>query len=477
MRIKNSLSSGKSAKQWIVLCAAFATFMGTLDAYIVSISLPVITNYFHVSTGEAAWVTIIYLLILSSTLILFGKLADRIGLKKLFILGYIIFTAGSLICGVSGSINMLIAARIIQGLGGSVLRVVAYAIVPKFLPSEIRGWGFGMLSTASALGVTVGAPVGGFITSFFSWHWAFLVNVPVGIAAIALVQVMLPQDSPVKAEKTPFDIAGAAMSFLGLLALTYALNMGQTIGWSSPVIIVCFAASIIIGWLFVRQETSCRDPLLNLNLFKTPSFTFGCCATFMTIMFMSGNSFLYPFYLQIFKGLRVEQAGLVLLSYSLVYIPFSQIAGRLSDRIMPALLCGFSMISASMSCLVFVLTIGSLGYVPMFLFILWSGISCAFFISPNNKSIMGLAPEESQGSASGIINTINQFSSVVGVCLFEMIFSVYTGEDIISSGSHTSSDNMLMGFQSAYILALVSCLLSMIFSFLSIRRKNLKKQG
>jgi len=470
MSINGDIKVTDKAKQrWIVACAAFATFMGTLDEFIVGISLPTITKHFHTGTSESVWIVIIYFLMVTGTLILFGKLADRKGLKKLFIAGYVVFIAGSLFCGISWNIYVLIAARFLQGIGGSILRVVAYAIVPKFLPSEIRGWGFGILSTASASGIMIGAPAGGFITSFFSWHWIFLVNIPIGILAILVVNGVLPKEETVSDNGTGFDIPGAALSFLSFCTLTYALNMGHERGWGDPVIVSCLIASAGLFVLFIKRELATPDPLLDLSLFRNTRFVFGNIAMFMTCMFMSGDSFLFPFYLQLSRGLTPSAAGLVLLIYSLVYVPASQIAGRLSDRIKPPVLCGFAMLSGTLACLFFVSTMGDSGFWPVYVYIAWAAISCAMFISPSNNNVMSQAPDDKQGSASGILSTANQLSGVIGVCIFEAIFSMSseTAGNSTDGQLAASPSLLLTGFRNAYICAMIVCMTAMIFSFLT----------
>ncbi len=477
--VMNDITVTDKAKQrWIVACAAFATFMGTLDEFIVGISLPKITEYFHVGTSQSVWIVIIYFLIVTSTLILFGKLADRMGLKKLFIIGYWIFIAGSLFCGISWNIEVLIAARFIQGIGGAILRVVAYAIVPKFLPSEIRGWGFGILSTASASGIMIGAPAGGFIISYFSWHWIFLVNIPIGIAAVFVVCRVLPVESTGGLKKK-FDIPGAVLSLAGISLFTYALNMGHELGWTSAVILVAGGLSVVLMIAFVVWEGRVSDPLMDMSLFRNRKFVYGNISMFMTCMYMSGDSFLLPFYLQLSKGLTPYLAGLVLLGYSIVYVPTSQIAGRLSDKISPPVLCGFAMLSGTGACLLFIMTLDQSSIFPLFIYIAWAAVSCAMFISPCNNNVMANAPQDKQGSASGILSTANQLSGVVGVCLFEAIFSAFSESTGKTTLEHvqTSPQQMLVGFRNAYILALSICFLSMFFSFIARDRKSTKPES
>ncbi len=463
---------GKTRQRWILACAAFATFMGTLDEFIVGISLPSITRDLRTGTSAAVWIVIVYFLMVTGTLILFGRLADRRGLKKLFLIGYAIFLAGSLFCGISWNLGILIAARAVQGLGGSILRVVAYAIVPKMLPREVRGWGYGTLSTASALGIMAGAPAGGFITNVFSWHWIFLLNIPVGIVAVFIVMRVLPGDSGTRKPDEPFDVPGAAVSFLGFCALTYALNSGHDDGWTSPLILGCLSGSAILLTIFIRREMSIPHPLLDISLFKNANFVLGNAAMFMTCMFMSGDGFLFPFFLQLGRELSASHAGLLILGYSVVYVPVAQIAGRLSDRVRPPILCGLAMISGALACLFFVATMGNSSLWPAAAYMVWAAISCAMFISPSNNNVMSHAPEDRQGSAAGILSTANQLSGVIGVCVFEAVFSLASDKAGIKTLADLQNAPAVMsaGFRHAYTCAILICAAAAAFAFLSGRR-------
>jgi len=157
----------------IIFSVALATFMGRLDSYIVNVSLPTMARYFDSSLSDISRVVFIYVLAMSSTLLLFGKLADRTGLKRLFLWGYFLFTAGSLVCGVSTGIHMLIVSRFVQEWGSSMLSATSLAILSRYIPPEKTGMAFGIFTSASALCITLGAPLGGFITGFISWHWYF----------------------------------------------------------------------------------------------------------------------------------------------------------------------------------------------------------------------------------------------------------------------------------------------------------------
>jgi len=464
-----SLVSDKSRQRWIIMSVAFATFMSILDANIVNISLPTIARYFSITTGQVVWVTISYLLIQTSTLLFFGKIADRMGVNKIFISGYLTFVVGSLMCGISTTGGALIFSRCIQALGGAMLYTTTFAIIPKFIPAQNRGWAFGLLSTAAALGITVGAPLGGFITGFFSWHWIFLINIPIGLTAVLVALKVLPKEEVKPKEKEKFDFPGAILSFMGPLFLIYALNMGHKYGWGSPTILTCFAASALSFVALIIREKFARFPLLDLNLYKKLDFTLVNLSSFMAFAFLAGSNFLVPFYLQLERGLAVEYAGMVILVYSIVYMFVGPFAGRLSDKVRPRLLCSIAMFSATLASLTFAFIMGLPGLIPVILFLVWLAISNGFFISPNNSEVMSLVPADKQGIASGAFKTVSNLGMVIGVTLFEVIFAASIPKGI--TPATFTPDQLLAGFKNTYVFGSFILLLAFLFSIMARGKK------
>lgn len=462
-----------SAYRWIVVTVTFAAFMSKLDSYIVNISLPTIAGRFGVTTGQVSWIVLVYLLVSASTLLLFGKLGDRFGLRRVFFMGYLLFTLGSLLCGLSLSLNMLIVSRFIQGTGCAMLIAIAFAIIPKFLPREITGWAFGIASTGAALGIAIGAPVGGIITGFLSWRWVFLVNVPFGIFAMYIVNRYIPDEEEQELKKlkgSGFDIIGAVLSFVGLALLIYGLNMGREFGWASLRITGSFSVSILCLVAFFIREVRCDEPLLDLGLFKSFRFNAAVASTLFAYMLLAGNSFLLPFYLEIGKNLPTVSVGFVIMIYSVIYMAAGPFAGRISDSIRPGILCGFAMLSASLCSFVFAFTLSAPGLVPVVAFLIWVALSFGFFISPNNNQVMSLAPQDKQGSASGVFNTINTLGLALGVCFFEMIMSRTLSTDTTVQGKGAFLVTSFDGFRDAYIFGGIACLIALFFSLLGRRK-------
>ncbi len=459
----------------ILFSVAFASFMVNVDTYIVNISLPTIAHAFGASTSDVSWIVLSYQLTITSLLMIFGKLGDRLGLKRVFIWGFGLFTVSSLFCGISPTLNILVLSRFIQGIGASVLYALTPAMVPKFLPEKVRGPAFGTLATATALGITVGTPLGGIITGFFSWHWIFLVNIPVGIAAILVCQRVMPNDTkhtkdPEKSDHNGFDILGASLSFASSLALIYGLSTGREKGWLSPLIAGSFLLFLGTFYTFIRWEKKTAAPLLDLSLFRNKAFTYGNIASGLAYAFLAGNNFLMPFFLMYVKGLKSEAAGFVFLTYSLVYMAIGPISGRLSLRINPRLLCTFGMALGGLSAILFAVTVNARGMVWVFVYFVLLAISIATFCTSNNNVVMGMAPEGKQGIVSGVFRMIMRFGMALGVCIFETIFSLAATANVHSAKAamgKMSPEMMISGFHITYIAGAVVCFLAMTASIIA----------
>jgi len=460
----------------IVIAVCFVAFMASLDSYIVTISLPDISEYFKVSMNMVSSIIIVFLLFLVGVMLIAGKLADTIGLRNFLVYGYLIFVVGSLFCGLSESLMMLNIARAVQGIGAAIMTVVPFNIISKHLPKSITGWAFGLLSTSSALGLTIGSPLGGFITEHFSWHWIFLVNVPVGLIAAVYSYKVLPKEKPQAQKRVSekFDYAGSIVSFMAIAILTYVLSQGKDMGWTSWKTISLFASFSTLFILLIFIEKRTKYPVFKLSLFKNRVFTLANMATIFVFIFLSGNFFLMPFYLKGITGLNTQDAGLVLMIYSIVYMFAGPLAGKTSDKIKPALLSTIAALSSALGCLLFAFFLDVHSLIPVILLQVWLGISLGMFISPNNNLVMSSTKTDERGAASGLFTTLSRLSMIVGVIVFELIFTSSTanGDNIMMS--NISQQVVAHGFKIAYFAASGILVLGFLFSLAIVIRKPKK---
>jgi len=352
----------------------------------------------------------------------------------------------------------------------------AFAAIPKYLPDTIIGSAFGIAATGAALGLIVGAPLGGFITGLFSWHWIFLINIPIGIVAVLVAQKVIPEKKAtagdVRTRGKGFDIAGAGLSFFGLLALTYGLNRGQELGWGSAFIVRLFIVSFVLLAAFYWWEKRSSDPLMDLGLFRNHNFTYANVAAFAAFMVLSGVNFLTPFYFEFAKGLNSQQVGMVFLCFSAVYVVIGPVAGKISDKIRPSYLCAAAMISGSLCMFTFAVTSEYQGLIFGIIFLIWFALSYGMFISPNNNQAMRHAPSQEQGIASGVFTTMTSLGLVFGVSVFETIFSESFPDNVsLEVIAQTRPHMMLAGFRHAFIAAGIVTFAAFLFSLL-IREKQ-----
>jgi predicted MFS family arabinose efflux permease len=340
-----------------------------------------------------------------------------------------------------------------------MLFAIGPTLVPRYLPEKIRGWAYGMVVTVSALGLTLGAPLGGFITDFISWKWIFLVNVPVGLAAMWMTNRVLPSDTErVPGSAAAFDVMGSVLSFLFMVILVFGLNQVEELGWRSPIILACFILSPCLFCVLIFRERQVRNPLIELGIFRDPDIALAGWINLLAFMVMAGANFLVPFYLAAVKGLRPGQTGMVLLLYSLAYAGLSLAMGRLSDKVRPGILCCGGMLSVAGACAFFAFTLGWPGLGPTLIFMTWLGLSYAVFNPPFNNLIMGLAPVEKLGEVSGVFKTMTNLSFVLGVSVFEALFSLGVPAGLIREGEPPA--DVILGLRRALLFGVVVSVLA-----------------
>jgi len=355
---------------------------------------------------------------------------------------------------------------------------VGMAMIIRYIPPGKRGWAFGIMSTGAGLGVIIGAPMGGFITQYLDWHWIFWFNVPVGIAAIIVALKVMPDDRVHLKEGIklpPFDFIGAILSFLALSLLVLAINRGQQLGWLHWGIWGSFVVSAILFIAFIQWEKKCRDPLLDLSLYKYASFAYGSFAALAAWGMYSGGNFLFPFYLTMVQGLSASMIGTIFLVGSVFYIITSLYMGRLSDRIGRRLLCCAGMVSAAAALIFLALLLGLPSLIPMIVYLAWIGVSMGTFVSPNNSLVLGSIPAANQGEASAASRAMQNLGMVLGVAIYETVFSAFIPSTELSTEQAVAgvpTEVLITGFSAACFVGAAMCVGAFILSWLAREDKN-----
>ena len=470
----------------LIISISLAAFMSALDGTIVNIALPTISAVFNISSSTVSWVATIYLLVMAGCVLIFGKLSDGIGFKKVFLSGFAIFTLGSFSCALLpdlfSSFPVLIGSRAFQAIGGAMITAIAPAMVTAYIPMKQKGKAMGIIMTAAALGTAIGPTIGGVLTQYLSWHWIFLINVPVGICAILLGAKVIPAITP-HGQTAGFDRAGAFLIFTGLAALLFAVSEGNTLGWTSPVILGTFVLALVTLAYFVQHELRISDPLLELRLFTHRNFLLTNLVMSLVFFSFAGISYLLPFYLQYVKGFGASDAGLILSSLSVAMMVSGILAGALYNRVGGRNLCiaaGIFLVAGYyMMTLLRVDT--STGFVVLCLIVL--GFSLGLMITPASNMIMNSVGKKYQGMVSSLTSLERFAPLTLGIAFANLVF-IQGIETIARHHGITESapvniklDLITAGFNLAFFVSFVIAIIILVLALLARQEVHPDYQG
>lgn len=447
-----------SRKWWVLVTVGVGTFMSALDASVVNVTIPVLQQYFKCSIATIEWIIIVYLLVVSSLLLAFGRFGDLHGHKIIYGIGFLIFTLGSAACGMAPTVEMLIVSRAVQALGAGMLFANGPAILIRSFPANQRGRALGIQATMTYLGASIGPSLGGWLTQSLGWRSVFYINVPIGLIAFVFSLAFVRADRPEVAVMEPFDWRGAGFFSIGLVALLLGLDQGQAWGWTSAAVLGCLGGAVALLLLFLWLEAHTTAPMLDLSLFANRLFSTSTCSSVINYVCMNFVNFLIPFYLQQGRGLGTAEAGLLLTAQTVMMAVAAPISGSISDRVgsrIPATL-GMGVLTLG------IFLLSRLGANSSFAMILVSlavvGTGTGIFISPNNSALLGSAPRERQGIASGIQQTSRNIGTVLGVGLSGALLSSFTARE----GENT----LIPAIGNALVIATVIGLAGVAVSFI-----------
>ena len=464
-------------ERWMVLAiTCTGAMMGPLDSTIVSVSLPTIAQALSMDYALSAWIPTSYLLTLAVLLLTMGRISDLYGRKPIFILGFAIFVLGSFLCSIAGSGNELILYRAIQGSGAAFVTATSAAIITAAFPPRERGKALGINAMSVYIGLSLGPPLGGFLTGALGWQSIFLVNVPIGLVVIFLAWWRL-REVPVEVRVPRFDVLGAVTFGIGLAALLIALTLGEERGWTSDLIVVLI---ILAGGSFILfvaiERRKGEEAMLDLDLFtRNRLFAMANLSTLLNYTAYFGISFLMSFYLQRVLGYDLYLTGLVLLSMPLVMSVLSPLMGWASDRVGSRVLASGGMVLIGIS-LLLLSTLGtsaSTGAIVSYLMI--AGIGMGMFSSPNTSAIMGSVSKNQLGVASGTVSTMRSvgqsLSLAVVVALVAAVASPAVVSELFSGNMGSISQEVAGDFVRGMGLAfLVSALIAFVGAATSLAR-------
>lgn len=410
-------------RKWLILAAiSISLFLGSVDGSIVNVSLPTLVRELSTDFPTIQWVVLSYLLGLTTLMLSMGRLADISGKKRIFSLGLVLFLIGSALCGLAPGVYWLIGFRFVQSVGASMMLALGVAIVTETWPDEERGKAIGITGGVISLGIVAGPAIGGIILQNLSWRWIFMVNVPIGAAALVMVMLYVPPLLPTTKGET-FDLLGAAILGGGLLTFALALTIGQKIGFTAMPILGLFALALLAMPLFVWQENRTRYPMVDLSLFGNVDFSLNLFNGVLSFIAIAAVVLLLPFYLELVLGLSSQNVGFLMAATPLVLGVLSPISGAMSDRwgTRPVSIVGLLFITAGY----LTMTLLDTNSTPwhFVLYLLPVGIGMATFQSPNNSAVMGAVPRHRLGVASGTLSMSRTLGQVTGISLLGAFFA------------------------------------------------------
>jgi len=456
----------KEYNKWIILSAVvIGSIMGPIDGSVVNIAMPVFTKIFNTNITTVSWVSMIYLLIVSSLMMTFGRLGDMVGYKKLYQSGLLTFSIASALLTLSTNIYVLIFLRAFQAVGAAMLMSMSSAIITSIFPASQRGKALGINAMSISIGLAIGPTLGGFLLTYLGWRSIFYINIPIGIIGYIWAHIVIPNNTGVK-EK--FDILGSIFGFIFLSTLLLYISEGGEWGWTSFISNITLAISIISFIIFITVEKIISFPMLDFTLFKIRSFTFGNISTFLNFMAQYTMTFLTPFLLQ-HIGYSTEKMGIIMTAFPLVMFIVAPISGILSDKYGAQILSTIgALISALALFLMSTLNFRSTMFDVMIRLSIF-GIGNAIFQTPNNSAIMGSVPKSRLGISSAFLATMRNIGMVMGIASGTAIFTNML--KFYKSINYPANTAFLTALKDAYIAAGI---FSLICAVTSLVRDNIK---
>ena len=466
-------ASDPSARKWLIMAVVgVGGFMAALNSASLIIILPTLQSDLHTDLINILWVLLAYTLASAVLLLSVGRLADLIGNKRIYLLGYLIFGLGSTLCALAPNVGILIAARAIQGIGGALLMANTSAIITHTFPKKELGRALGIASATFSVGTTLGPIVGGLLTDAINWHWAFWFNVP--LAVIGLVMAALYLHSEVGARTTAhqeqFDWVGAVLLAISLAALLFFVSLGPLYGWASVRMLGALTIFIVAAVLFVVRQLSAPQPLLQLRLFQNRLFTMANLSAAFASMGMIAVLFLMPFYLEDVLHHSLFESAILLTPYPLTMLIVAPISGWLSDRLGSRTLgtIGMALSALSLLWMSSLTTTSTYGDVAIRLVVL--GLGMGLFQSPNNSAVMSSAPSTQRGVASAVLGTMRNLGTMLGIGITGAVFvsfmpyNAFLQLALNGETSQAGVDAVIAAFRICYWAATLFAVLGVITS-------------
>ncbi len=464
--MKAKLFAEHNRKWWTLASVAFALFMIMLDNTIVNVALPSIQRDLHIGVSELEWVVTGYALSFAVLMLTGGKLADMLGRRRIFLVGLAIFTISSLFCGLAGSAELLIGARVVQGAGSALMMPATLSIITAtFAPAE-RGAALGIWAGVSAMALAIGPLVGGLITEHVGWDWIFFVNVPIGVVGLVCVRLIVRESRDTSHEQR-LDLPGLITSGIALFALVFALIEANSYGWTSATILSLFALALVAGTVFVVLELRQRLPMFDLALFRDSTFTGANVVALLVSLAMFGVFFFMSLFMQNVLGYSAVRAGTAFLPMTILIILVAPVSGKVSDRLGSRWLMVGGLILLALSLVVFAQAGRGSGYLALLPAMLLGGFGMATTMTPMTAAALSSVPVDKAGVGSGMLNTFRQVGGSLGIAVMGAILASVSSSEL--AAGHTQVDAFVNGLHRALYVSAVIALAGALVAALTVR--------
>lgn len=410
---------------WTVAVVSVTTFMAALDNLIVTVALPVIRTELDASLESLEWTVNAYTLAFGVSLIPAAALAERFGRRRFFLAGLALFTLASAWAGLASSPATLVAARLVQGVGGAVVTPLSLTLIAHQVPRERRGPALGTWSAATALGIALGPLVGGAVADTAGWHWIFWINVPVGLALLPIAAVVL---LPSRGAREPVDLVGFALVTSGLFGVVFGLVRSNASGWGSPLIVGSLSVGVVLLTAFVLWESRAATPMVPLRFFTRRRFVVTNVVGFLMSFGVFGSVFLLTQLLQSLFDFGPFDAGLRMLFWSGATTLVSPVAASLAERFgpRPFMAAGLGLLAVAFVWIAVTASVGMswVGLIPPFVL---GGIGNSLAFAPAASAVLAAVATEDAGRASGVNNAIREVGGAFGVAVLATVFAHHGG--------------------------------------------------
>lgn len=459
--------------KWIALsCTSLGALFSVLNGTMLIIALPVIMKDLNVGMGTVMWIIMSYMLAITIFVPAIGRIADIIGRKKLYIGGSIIFTIGSLLCGLSGTGAELLIFRIVQALGGSLLVANSAPIVTDAFPKKELGKAMGINSMVISVAAVIGPILGGALISY-GWRSVFFINVPFGILVSIWAGLQL-RELDVLPQHQTFDWKGTITFSIGMLAFLLALSFGGFIGWTNIFMFILYIITVVFSILFVYIESNTEQPMLDMRLLKTKVLAFAYGSNLLNGISRGAVNFLLVFYFQGIKGMDPIVASIMLSPFAISMMIIAPISGWLSDRYGSRFLSSIGLLISAFGLIGFMYITPDMSLIQLAIWMVIMGFGSGMFFSPNTNAIMSAVPVERRGIAAGVRTMMNNAGNVISIGLAMAIIStsitpkalqgLFAGTQVGSEG--IAVGEFIRGLRTAFTISFIFSLLAAAISFL-----------